>query len=553
MVSLMSKFLKIIIIVSGIFLSQASFAHNLADSASIYIKENVTKKMCGEKLPCKSPLVAQFYKQHNYASVWLKKDYLSSQGKKMVGIINNSYLDGLDPRLYHINRINRLLDAIDNTDDEIILTRLLASLDMTLTDAFFLYTYNLHYGLLKSSDVFHYWKTGPRPVNLIDSLNDALDDDSLSETVKGLAPHYPGYAALKAKMNQYQNVAIHGGWDPIPDGDDSLQRGDKGERVELLQKRLLISGELSEIDHKGKFDKDLEKAVTLYQQNNGLYDDGVVDNDTLASLNVSVRKRIQQMELNLDKMRWLPSNLGDEYIMVNIPEYSLNVIKYEKPIMTMDVAVGGADHPSCVLTSRINYIVFHPYWNIPTGISNTELWPALKKEDNYLKRKQIQVLAKDKSGDYVVIDPSKINWDKISSRQFNSYRYRQAPNADNSLGQVKFMFDNPCQIYLHDTNESQVFEIYRRAFSHGCIRVGEPEKLATYILGEYNDWNEKKVAYAFKSDQSKTVSLTVPLNLYLVYFTSWVNNDDWAQFRNDIYNLDKFRKYPVYLPVKDTE
>ena len=544
----MNKLLKNILILGSLITFGQSYAQDFTDLETTYIKSKISaKNMCGEKLRCGSVLVSQFYKSHNYAPVWVKNDDLTDNGNKMVGIINNAYLDGLDPRAYHSVQINKLVDEINNTDDKAKLAKLLASLDMALTDGYFLYATNLHYGLMPSKKVFQYWTTGPRPVNLINSLNDALSDDSLNETISSLAPRYPGYNQLKAKMNQYQNVAIHGGWESIPDGEE-MKLGDSGERVAALQQRLLISGELQEINDKGEFDNDLEKAVILFQENNGLYDDGIVESDTLAALNIPIKDRIQQMELNLDKMRWLPTDLGNEYVMVNIPDYSLNIQKDGKSALSMDVAVGGSDHPSCVLTSQISHVVIHPYWNMPTDIAATELWPQLRKDKNFLAKKHIQVLQKDKSGNYVEINPDKINWSKLTPKEFNSYRYRQDPGTDNSLGKVKFMFANPCQIYLHDTNESQVFEIYRRDFSHGCIRVGEPQTLANYILTKEDGWNKKKVSRTFKTGENKTITLTNPLNLYLVYFTAWDSNDDWVQFRNDIYKLDKPKKYPVYLP-----
>ena len=218
----------------------------------------------------------------------------------------------------------------------------------------------------------------------------------------------------------------------------------------------------------------------------------------------------------------------------------------------MDVAVGGKEHPSCVLVSQINTVVVNPYWSLPTSIAATELWPELKKDKNYLNKKHIQVLQKDSNGNYVEIKANKINWTQLTEKEFNSFRYRQDPGIDNSLGKVKFMFANPCQIYLHDTNESEVFDIYRRDFSHGCIRVSQPRTLADYILTEESNWDLDKVAATFKQEQSKSINLTKPLNIYIVYFTSWVSNDDWVQFRYDIYNYDKESKYPVYLPKRKT-
>jgi murein L,D-transpeptidase YcbB/YkuD len=383
-------------------------------------------------------------------------------------------------------------------------------------------------------------------------LQNGLYKDGLESAIQSITPQYAGYTRLKVKMNEYQQVAINtGGWESIPEG-ETMQLGDKSERVYLLQQRLLMSGELAEIDKKGKFTEDVQKAVIVYQQNNGLYDDGIVDEDTLASLNIPITQKIQQMEANLDKMRWLPNNLGDQYIMVNLPEYSLKAVKDNQVQLSMDVAVGGSEHPSCVLSSKINTVVLNPYWNLPTSIAGAELWPRLKTDKNFLAKKHYDVLQADASGKYVTVqNPEAIDWKHMTEKEFNRYRFRQDPGKDNSLGKVKFLFPNPCQIYLHDTNESEVFDIYKRDFSHGCIRVGEPRKLSYYILTQQEGWNKRRINSFYKDGKSQSVGLSTPINLYLTYFTSWVSDDDWAQFRPDIYKLDKTTKYKVYLPEKE--
>ncbi len=513
------------------------------------------KAMCGDKSRCNSQLTSQFYKKNSYQAVWLKDNKPTDNAIKMVEIINQSYLDGLDPRSYHNTEINKLLAKIKNTDnDSPQLAKLLANFDTTLTDAFFLYANNLHYGLQPAHKVFQYWTVAPKAINLTALLKTAAEGDSIESTIASIAPEYPGYAKLKTKMNEYQHVAMNtGGWESIPEG-EPMQLGDKSSRVYLLQQRLVMSGELEEIDKKGKFTEDVQKAVITYQQNNGLYDDGIVDDDTLASLNIPITKKIQQMEMNLDKMRWLPNNMGSQYIMVNLPEYSLKAVKDNQVQLSMDVAVGGSEHPSCVLASKINTVVLNPYWNLPTSIAGAELWPRLKTDKNFLAKKHYNVLQADSSGNFTVVpNPETINWKNMSEKEFNRYRFRQDPGKDNSLGKVKFLFPNPCQIYLHDTNESEVFDVYKRDFSHGCIRVGEPRKLSYYILTQQEGWNKRRINSFYKDGKSQSVGLSTPINLYITYFTSWVSDDDWAQFRPDIYKLDKTAKYKVYLPEKQNK
>ncbi len=544
------KLIRIVGLLSILWIN-SGFADTLLIEEGAILKQRIgtsDKLMCSDKLRCGSNLTPAFYQQNLFAPIWSNKSGdLTDTAWNFINAVHHAYEEGLDPRSYHVRQIDKLVSQLDNEDDSPKRTRDLATMDMLLTDAFFLYANNLYYGLLDAKKVYPFWENVKKPINLINVLNKAINDGDPQAVLTSLEPTYPGYAKLKEKLSEYQDVAQHNGWDPIPPG-ETLELDSSGERVKMLQRRLQISGELGDDYDEGSFDKQLQSAVMQFQANNGLYDDGIVESETLHALNISVKTRIRLIELNMDKMRLLPQDLGDEYIIVNLPEYSLNLYRDGKPALTMDVAVGGAEHASCVLNSKIAYLVLNPYWNIPAQIAESEIWPILKTDPDYLMRKHVQVLQK-LGNDWKEIDGTKINWSKLTSRQFNSYRYRQAPGELNALGKVKFIFPNQCGIYLHDSNESEVFDIYRRDFSHGCIRVGEPFKLTDYVLNADKGWSQDKVTSEWdKTGDSRTINLTKPVRLYIVYFTAWVSADDWVQFRSDIYNFDKLSPYSVYLP-----
>jgi murein L,D-transpeptidase YcbB/YkuD len=544
-----------LVILSGlIFLLsvQFCFADDMADYSRRVIKGRASSKssaarvLCSEKLRCGSSLVAGFYQEHKFNPVWVANGKLTSSANILIDILNTAYVDGLNPNLYHVRQINLIRDTLKNLDegeskDQIV--KLLVNLDLMLTDGFFLYANNLSYGLNASQKFFPYWIYNKKPINFIAVLNDAIANDSLTLAVADLAPKYPMYAKLKAKLTEYQKVRDAGGWNEIPAG-EVLKLGSTGDRVSLLQRRLLISGELDKIATDGKFDSATEKALLQYQQNNGLYDDGVVSDETLTALNVSASTRVRQIELNLDKIRFLPRDLGDEYIIVNLPAYSLDLVKDSKLLFAMDVAVGDVKHPSCILQSKISYLVLNPYWNIPASIALEEVWPKIKEDPEVFKKSKLQVLKNMGRDNYQEIDPSVIDWNKMSNKEFLRYRFRQAPGTDNALGKVKFMFQNSCDIYLHDSNKQEVFDLYRRDFSHGCIRIAEPMNLANYILGTQKGWSEDDVIDKLDSKQTKIVNLPKPINLYIVYFTTWVDENDWVNFRNDVYKLDNLSGYP---------
>ena len=537
---------KVVLFVISLSIS-ISFADDNLTKASSILKQQITANsslMCTKRLACSSATqLINHYKQHNYKLSWIEEDgLLSKSGQDIVNILKTAYLDGLTPNNYHVKQINLLMSKIE-TDDNV--SELLVSLDLTISDGFLLYAHDLYYGTIDARKVYPHWTNIKSPLNMNEQLDLAIDNPKT--TVANLVPTYFGYTKLKSKLNEYQKVEANGGWDAIPDGDD-LQLGDNNQRVKLVRQRLLFSGELTNLGP-DDFNNDLYNAVLLFQQNNGLYDDGIIESQTLAELNVSARMRVRQIELNMDKMRLLPQNMGKDYLFINLPSYSLNVIHDGVLLMDMDVAVGGFEHQSCVLNSQIKYLVLNPYWNIPFQIAQSEIWPILKSNPSYLKNHHVQVLKKDKNGNYKEVSTEGFNWSKMLAKEFNRYRYRQAPNESNALGKVKFIFPNSCGIYLHDTNETEAFDVYLRDFSHGCIRVSQPLNLTTFILDTQKKWSSNKVFDMFQHDINKTVSLSVPFDLYIMYLTSFVD-DDWVQFRPDIYHTDKpqLLKYGGFMP-----
>ena len=533
-----------------ICLSLTAFGFADEISSSAVIKSNLSgsaKGVCADKLRCAySGQLSTFYRQHDYAPVWSQNGELTPSALNLIQTLRTAYADGLNPNNYHIKQINSLIKQYqDNDGNE---GQILANLDLTLSDAFLIYANNLYYGLLNVKKAYPDWVVIKKPIDLTKQLELATTDSKA--TVADLAPTYPGYAALKAKLAEYQLVVANGGWTAVPDG-DQMVLGDKGDRVKALRQRLYVSGELAN-EGGSKFDDELQKAVMQFQLNNGLYDDGIVESDTLAALNISARTRVRQMELNLDKMRLLPMDLSHDYILVNLPGYYLKVVHESKTILTMDVAVGGGAHPSCILNSKIQHLVLNPYWNIPAEIAESEIWESVKNNPNYLNQKHVQVLKKE-GDDYKPINVDNFNWNKMTAKQFNSYRYRQSPGEQNALGKVKFIFPNACGIYLHDSNERDLFDVYQRDFSHGCIRVSQPLNLTTYVLNSQKQWSAKKVNDMFQNDVNKTVPLVKPVNLYIMYFTSYVSDDDWAQFRPDIYKFERlanFSNYSAFMPPK---
>ncbi len=503
--------------------------------------------MCVEDMRCKNANALKgFYKNNNYTLKWFKDDKLTSSAQNLIATLNAAYKDGLNPRNYHIKQINSLIK--DLSSDEENSNKEIVSLELTLSDAFLMYSNDLYYGMLDVKKVYPDWSSVKKSIDNLKELESATSDSKL--TIKNLAPTYPGYTKLKEKLQEYQEIYASGGFVPVPES-GTMELGDNGDNVKALRDRLFMSGELN-TEGGNKFDDELQNAVMQFQLNNGLFDDGIVESDTLAQLNVPIKTLIRKIELNMDKMRLLPMDLKNDYILVNLPGYYLKVIHDGNEVLTMNVAVGGHEHPSCVLNSKIDHLVLNPYWNIPAQIAESEIWVSVLKDPDYLNNKHVQVLKKQNGG-YKVIDPKGFNWSKMTRKEFNRYRYRQSPGEQNALGKVKFYFPNNCGIYLHDSNERDLFDIYQRDFSHGCIRVSQPLNLTTYILNSQKQWYAHKVNDMFQNDVNKTVSLVKPFNVYITYLTSFDGDDGFIQFRRDIYGFDKkvnMYNYSGFMPKK---
>jgi len=502
--------------------------------------------MCAGRLACKSPLLAKFYANRKNSLAWVKGGVLTGSGVALIEAIENASLDGLDPRVYHIKQIQKMAVALKENDSSVDFDAI-ADLDLTLTDGLLLYMNNLVYGWQNPKVLYPQWPNAQKKVDLLAAANKMVVDDDINKTLQEISPKYPEYMKFREKLADYYKVAAEDdGWETIDDG-ETLQEGVKGDRVKLLQKRLYISGELNDLKNAGKFDSNLTKAVTLYQENNGIDDDGIVGSQTLRSLNVSVGKRIQQIELNMDRMRFLPDIYPERFAIVNIPDYSMTVMEDGKLKLFSPVVVGKPNKQTCVLNSQISEIEINPFWNVPASIASKETLPAIQADPKFLANNDIKVF-KLKDGKYSEINPDKVDWKKVKSSNLN-YRFRQNPGDDNAMGKLKFKFINKCGIYLHDSPFPELFDETQRGFSHGCVRVGMPVDFATFLLSPNKGWSRPDFDAQLALGKQNSVKLSKPLQLYIVYLTAWYDVDeDFVQFRDDIYNFDKLSLYPVYLP-----
>ena len=314
-------------------------------------------------------------------------------------------------------------------------------------------------------------------------------------------------------------------------------------RVALMRERLRLWGDLQPADDEAAkggdpnvYDPAMERAVKRMQFRHGLAADGVVGESTLAALNVPAEQRVTQIALNLERRRWMPDDLGQRHLLVNLADFTLKVVDEPKTIIDMRVVIGRTHHATPIFSHKMHYLVINPYWHVPPSIAEDELLPKIKKDVGYLAKKNFTVLS-DWSSSAAVVDPATIDWSQYSSNNF-PFKLRQGSGDGNALGRLKFMLPNHFDVYLHDTPAKALFAKAQRSFSHGCIRVENAIGLAEVVLAPTSEWTIDEIKTAIDSEERTIVRLVEPLPVHITYLTSWVNKDGTVHFRNDIYKRD---------------
>ncbi len=504
--------------------------------ASLIIKNKMDSK---NTIICNPELLLAFYLHREVKPVWVTKNGLNNKAVVLIKTIIEADHEGLYSENYHQENILSLLtdikfNLLSNTPEP----AKLAELDILLTDAFFSYAFHLSEGIVDpySNNLNWYIKKPKRKLKKI--FQAVLYDDKMEGFVDALQPHHFGYLSLKQALLKYQKIKKSGCWNEVPAG-GKLRKGDYGTRIADLRSRLIISGDLkdSTSTNQDYFDEVLEDGVRSFQARQGLKVDGIVGSKTLLSLNVPVEDRIRQIRLNMERWRWLPQDLGKRHIIVNTANFKLNVIENEQTIKSIRAIVGKMERPTPVLSRKITYLELNPYWNIPHTIALNDILPCIKKDPGYLADNNIRVF-ENWEEDAKELNPESIDWATITKKNF-VYKLRQDPVNSNALGRVKFVFPNEFSIYLHDTPARNLFNMTRRAFSSGCIRIEKPMELAAYLLQNNSKWSLEKLVAVANRKKNKTIFLSDPIKIYILYWTAWVDKDGIINFRDDIYGRDR--------------
>lgn len=467
----------------------------------------------------------EFYQSRNYYPVWLDEHGPLPRAASLRQVLNGAEDEGLAYNDYYPELITSRWKTR--------LPEKLAELELLLSDAFFRYSEHVQTGYRKPNVDEYYRDIIPPEIDPIKDLDNLLKSDNFLVELQELSPHHEGYRRLRNALKKYRDIELQGGWQAIPEG-PSLGIGTWDKQVALIRKRLIAEGdlELTPVYNKNHFDQAMKFAVERFQVRHGLKMDGVVGAETRAAMNIPVKERIQLIKNNMERWRWLPGQLGQRYIMVNMAGYELAVVNENKTQFTMDVIIGTTKRPTPMVKGRLHTVVFNPYWTLPQTIIFEDILPRQIRNPNYMKLKGIQVFTNGKER-----DPANIDWRKTDHNNF-PYILRQAPGPKNPLGRIKFLFSNNYDVYLHDTPKKQLFDKEVRAFSSGCVRVGQPYKLASYLLGEENGWSEEEIKNQIDSGEHQKISVAGKVPVYLVYMTSWVGENNGVHFRPDIYRWD---------------
>jgi murein L,D-transpeptidase YcbB/YkuD len=447
------------------------------------------------------------YQKHNFTQVWHDNKGIVEFGHSLYSKYSQIDKEGLKV----VFPYRKALDGIFNDDIENTLNQ--EATELMITNLYFYYADKVYNGLDTKVTTELGWLLPRKQVSYVNLLDSILTN---SKSVSENKLVIDQYFRLRKSLEKYREIEKKGGW-PSIDLDPNLKSYkplDSAKAIGQIRERLFITGDIKEDNNSGVYDQELVEAVHHYQLRNGFKSDNLILPKHIAQMNKPVGERIKQIMVNMERCRWISPEIVNsrEIVFVNIPSYSLTFIRDKKVEFTSPVVVGKSMTKTVIFSGKMSYIVFSPYWYLPTSIIKNDVKPGMAKNKNYLANHNME---------------------------WNNGNVRQKPGKNNSLGLVKFIFPNSNNIYLHDTPSKSLFENETRAYSHGCIRVGKPRDLAISILEEDKYWTPAKIDTAMNLGKENTYVLKKKIPVYIGYFTAWVDEEGELNFYNDVYNRDE--------------
>lgn len=451
----------------------------------------------------------RFYRHRHYSFAWADSAGITQAAQNLHNRVNNLTDDGLNDSLLYRSAFNQLFDDAAALSEKDMNDTAFVMSEMMLTAQYFMYAGHI-YGAFTTAELKKMgWNIHPGKISYTEYLTNILSNSTAG--VFDREPVFAQYGLLKEYLKKYRAIEAAGGWPLVDTAIKKILPGDSSKRIVLIKKRLFITGDLEVTDRTAVYDSLTIKAIKQFRTRHGLKDTSLIDQLVIREMNVPVKKRIEQILVNMERCRWLPYNPGAAYIAVNIPDYKLYVYENNRLQWSMNVVVGQAATKTVIFNDTLTTIAFSPYWNVPYSIYKNELRGRLSA--SYLRRNNIEITGPG--------------------------RVRQKPGANNALGKVKFLFPNSYSIYFHDTPAKDKFNYTNRAFSHGCIRLANARKMADYLLRNEKSYSKSVIDSLMNLDKEVQIRLKNPLPVYIGYFTAFVQTQTGQlHFRKDIYQHD---------------
>jgi len=474
--------------------------------------------------------VCQTYKGTRYMPIWINLSGVSSSARDLITGIENAESHGLKPSHYHLDELWDSLTKTREIPGEQSIDEL-ANFDMLLTRTFYELASDIVLGSANST-IDPDWHIPKRSFDLRSIATVQLvRENKLKEYLENLYPTEPEYERLREALSQYKQIEMTGGWRVLPIPKVPARAFKNKKFLSLLTERLKASFDRPNTVKNRKIS--IKRALMHFQVRHGLPATGLPDRETIEEMNTPVEVRIQQIEANLERWRWL-GNLEERHLMVNVANFDLKLIESDEIIFQSKVAVGKEFRQTPSISSQITQIELNPRWVVPTKIAVEDLLPLLRKDPKLLARQGFRFYLR---GSDTEVDPASVDWKSVSTDPFD-FRIIQETGPSNAMGKLKFILPNSYGIYLHDTPSKNIFREGKRTVSSGCIRVAKPIALAKLLLRDNPSWDADDLEEKIASQVPQKIKIEMPTPIYVLYWTSWVDQNG-VNFRKDIYGRDK--------------
>jgi murein L,D-transpeptidase YcbB/YkuD len=528
----------------AVFDPMADLERSLAGGSSLnnQLRQLVRARRQGELLSAADwSALAQFYEARDYKPLWIANNRPVEVIDQVLARLRETPVTGLD---------GQWLGPFAEFRREATQNQRLADYELKFSELLLAYARVIALGRFSPKQYDPGWLIKPQNYSAQGFLARlAAGEQAVLQLLDELAPRHAAYQRLVKVYRYYQTIAERGGWERLPEQMPSLRPGQSSPWTPSLRRRLRAEFNFYSVepDNSPRYEPDLVAAVKAFQWRNGLGADGIVGPGTRAALDVPVEQRLRSIIASLERWRWLPRNLDGRFLMVNIPAYDLVLYQGDQEFWTTRVIVGRKERPSPSIASTISQLKVNPKWHVPESITIKDLVPKQLSNPKYLEQSGYQVFLRDMSQQ---VDPAEIDWAYYLTAEDFPYLLRQEAGESNALGRLKFEMPSAHAIYLHDTPSKSLFERERRAYSSGCVRVQEPYELAGMLLNKTEPVKgRRELIREIEAGETKSIGLPEKIPVYLTYFTTWVDEQGQAHFREDIYGRNK--RFADISPLTD--